>query len=415
MAVEPAAMHNRALHATLAAFVTEAAEQLSEDVAGGAEIPYELIEQGRASAPLYCYRPLSDRFIAERASMLSRLPSYPSAVRGMAGLPKLESYLQLRSALRDRHAGPEEALSAFLCALWAESTDFTFEESRFETAYAELEHAAYEGTSLTRVVTPIEGLVLESDRVELGGGVSLVRAAALSELPADLRGDAYRTLAVVESDSPDQQGPSLEYAGRRLKRLQTALRLWDGAEPAVGPVAWAKTGDAAWVLVALPGGMRRAVQDYKLSPEEEDPLRAFCALVARRSPRSGELAWALRRFELGCERGNVVEALTDWLMAARALLGNHGSRSDELVCERLAAICAVPEQHEAVSARLREAVALERRVISGVVRPDDHIEALVAELGDQLRAVLRDVLCGHLQPELRHVADSLGARQPISL
>ena len=41
-------MHNRALHDTLAAFVEEAAWQLAEEVSGGAEVPFELIEQGRA-------------------------------------------------------------------------------------------------------------------------------------------------------------------------------------------------------------------------------------------------------------------------------------------------------------------------------------------------------------------------------
>ena len=63
-------MHNRALHDTLASFVEEAAWQLAEEVAAGAEVPFELIEQGRASAPLYCYRPLTDRFIAEPLGML---------------------------------------------------------------------------------------------------------------------------------------------------------------------------------------------------------------------------------------------------------------------------------------------------------------------------------------------------------
>jgi len=63
-AQNPQRMHNRALHDTLAAFVEEAAWQLAEEVAAGAEVPFELIEQGRASAPLYCYRPLTDRFIA---------------------------------------------------------------------------------------------------------------------------------------------------------------------------------------------------------------------------------------------------------------------------------------------------------------------------------------------------------------
>jgi len=67
-------MHNRALYDSLAAFVEEAAWQLAEEVSGGAEVPFELIERGRTSAPLYCYRPLTGRFIAERSTELSKLP-----------------------------------------------------------------------------------------------------------------------------------------------------------------------------------------------------------------------------------------------------------------------------------------------------------------------------------------------------
>ena len=89
-------MHNRALHDTLAAFVEEAAWQLAEEVAAGAEIPFELIEQGRASAPLYCYKPLTDRFIADHLGMLERLPSYPAAAQGLAALPNLSAYLIAR-------------------------------------------------------------------------------------------------------------------------------------------------------------------------------------------------------------------------------------------------------------------------------------------------------------------------------
>src|SRR5205823_1038572 len=89
-------MHNRALHDTLAAFVEEAASQLAEEVSGGAEVPFELIESPPtgASAPLYCYRPLTARFIAEHIGVLGRLPSYPAAAQGLAGLPDLAAYLQ---------------------------------------------------------------------------------------------------------------------------------------------------------------------------------------------------------------------------------------------------------------------------------------------------------------------------------
>jgi hypothetical protein len=40
------------------------------------------------------------------------------------------------------------------------------------------------------------------------------------------------------------------------------------------------------------------------------------------------------------------------------------------------------------------------------------VEDLISEFGGCLRAVLRDVLCGHLDPELRRVADELLAEEP---
>jgi hypothetical protein len=56
---------------------------------------------------------------------------------------------------------------------------------------------------------------------------------------------------------------------------------------------------------------------------------------------------------------------------------------------------------------VREALQLERAVTSGRVRGEPEVELLIEELGGHLRAVLRDVLCGHLDPALRRVADEL--------
>ncbi len=408
-------MHNRALHDNLVAFVAEAAYQLTEEVAGGAEVSFELAEQGGLSAPLYCYRPMSDAYIAERSGLLARLPSFGAVAQGLAELPNLAGYLHVRGVAGDRRRQAESAPTAFLCAVWAESSDFVIDADRFETAYEELERVGYAGSSLSMVVAPVDGLVLESDQVALGGGLSLVRGGTQDALPAELRGDAYATLAVLELHAGAGEPPSLEAAGRRLRRLQTALRLWDATEPTVGPVAWARTDGGPWLLVPLAAGVRRADEDCLLGVEEEDALRAFCALVARRSPRGGELAWALKRFELGCERPLVLEALTDWLLSARALLGDGGG-DDGLVWERLAAICAPVEQRADQTSRLLEAAGLERRLIVGVVRSEPAVQALVLELGDLLRAVLRDVLCGHLDPELRRIADELiGEEAPASL
>ncbi len=291
--------------------------------------------------------------------------------------------------------------------MWAEVTDFVFDAERFEAAYAELEETAYSGHALSVVLTPVEGLVIESDEVALGDGLSLVRATTLERLPSGLPEDPHATVAVLALETKQGDGRALEDAGRRLRRLQTALRLWDDAEPALGPTAWARTDGSTWMTVPLASGMRRPQGDCLLGAEEEDPLRAFCGLVSRRTPRAGELAWALRRFELGCERGSAVEALTDWLLAARALFGDTDRPGYEHVAERLAAICAEAHERPALEQRVREAISLERAAIVGFVKPSQEVEALVSELGACLRAVLRDVLCGHLDPALRLLSDEL--------
>ena len=160
----------------------------------------------------------------------------------------------------------------------------------------------------------------------------------------------------------------------------------------------------------LATGLRRTTGDCLLTTEEEDPLRAFCGLVSRRTPRAGELAWALRRFELGCERGGAVEALTDWLLAARALFADGRPR---LRARRRAARGDLRRagRPRRGSAPRREAISLERAAMAGFVRPTPEVDALVSELGGCLRAMLRDVLCGHLDPALRRLADELLAEQ----
>jgi hypothetical protein len=403
-------MHNRALHDSLAAFVEEAAWQLAEEISGGAEVPFELIEQGRASAPLYCYRPLTGRFIADRSTELAKLPSYPASVQGLASLPDLPAYLQARGRRTpspDSRQRADAALQAFLTAVWAESTDFAFDRDRFAAAYTELEEAAYGNRSLSVVLAPVEGLVLESEEVALGDGLALVRAETLHDVPDELRHDEMGTVAVLALDSAVGDGRALEDAGRRLRRLQTALRLWDDAEPSLGPAAWARTNGGAWSAVPLATGVRRDAGDCLLAADEEDPLRAFCSLVTRRTPRAGELAWALRRFELGCERAFAVDALTDWLLAGRALLADPDAPGYDGMAERLAVICATPEDRPALERRLDEAIRLERAAITGHVRPEPAVEDLIADLGGNVRAVLRDVLCGHLDPQLRRVADEM--------
>ena len=125
-------------------------------------------------------------------------------------------------------------------------------------------------------------------------------------------------------------------------------------------------------------------------------------------PNGGEVAWALARFEMGCERLTPFEALTDYLLALRALLEPEGPNSGRLA-GRLAAICARPPDRAALAERVAHAISLERAVIAGLAPAEPGVDALVDEMSEHLRALLRDVICGHLDPELRRLADELMA------
>jgi hypothetical protein len=196
-------------------------------------------------------------------------------------------------------------------------------------------------------------------------------------------------------------------ARARFRQVLSALRLFERGGYALGPMGWARTEAGSWRSVTI-GVAGRPRQLTIVPAAQEDELRAFCRLVARRDPHP-ELAWALTRFEMGCERPSPLEGLTDYLLALRALLEPEGPASGRLA-QRLAVICARPEERSALAERTARAVALERSVIGGLTRGrEDPVEShpLVNELAENLRAILRDALCGHLDADLVSLADDL--------
>ena len=60
----------------------------------------------------------------------------------------------------------------------------------------------------------------------------------------------------------------------------------------------------------------------------------------------------------------------------------------------------------AATERVAHAISLERSLIAGISVGPDAFE-LAAEIENHLRALLRDVICGHLSAELVALADSL--------
>ena len=143
-----------------------------------------------------------------------------------------------------------------------------------------------------------------------------------------------------------------------------------------------------------------------VTDEQEDELRAFCNLVSRRTPEGNVLAWALRRYELGCERESAREALSDHLLALRALLEPEGPSSGMLP-GRIAALCAPPEERARLSEQMLQTLELEREIIAGAAVKPARAEKLALEVANHLRALLSDVICGHLDAELAALADQL--------
>lgn len=407
-------MRNAALHHQLEAFTVDASSRLSAELAGGAEMPFELDEERGAGRPsLYCYRPLTGLFIQRHAPALSVLPSWGAAESRLAVSDALEDYLREQGESRiprEPRGQARAVLVTFLSRVFAGRSDFGFEPAHFEAAYSDLEHALYEGHCTATVIAPVLGVALDAGTAELGlgDGLSLIRGDLMADAPADAvwgEGEEPNVLAVLSVDQERSARPPVSVARTRFRRILTALRLFERGGYAIGPVAWARTEAGSWRPVPI-GGSGRPRFLTLVQAGQEDELRAFCDLVGRRLPGGGELAWALARFEMGCERLAPSEALTDYLLALRALLEPEGPASGRLA-QRLAVICARPEDRAELAERTARAVALERAIITGIIPAGSRVDAAVDELSEHLRAILRDALCGHLDADLRGVADEL--------
>jgi hypothetical protein len=411
-------VRNVALHRLLEIFTVDSSSRLVAEMAAGAELPYELAEdrgRGGPGAPVfYSYRPLTDAFIDAHREQLSQLSSYEAAVRALSECEALDVYLVASGEVRmpaSRRGLAEAALMAFLRAVFVARTEFGFEPAHFETAYSQLERAVYDVNGSVTVIAPVHGVALDPGTTELslGDGVSLIRGDALADAPATAvwaDSGEPNVLALIAIDPRRIEQPPVALARSRFRRVLSALRLFERGGYSLGPVAWLRSDTGTWrtASIAIGGRPRRLT----LVPvAQEDELRAFCRLVSRPPRGSGELAWALARFEMGCERMGPLEALTDYLQALRALLEPEGPSSGRLP-QRLAAICAAPKDRAQLAERTADAISLERAVIGGIApRNNNHAFAIVEELSEHLRAVLRDALCGHLDADLCGLADDL--------
>jgi hypothetical protein len=409
-------MRSRQLQTALTEFLDAAGGYLRGELAAGAEVPFELgsraARRGPRATPLYCYRALTAPFIAEREPALRRLPAHAEAVKLLEGFDGLDRYLtsvRLDASRTKGRARARDALTAILDDVFDEQSDFELRPERLRAALDRLERAELASPGEVTLVATLHGVMIASAELSLTKGLKIAQRDALEGVPegAVSAGGAghEKHLIVVFGAEEDDARATLLKGGAVLQDLLRSLRLFGDGRVCLGALAWARVGAGPWTPMALgTGGRPRGM--LIVSAEQEDELRAFCSLISRRAPHRNELAWALHRFELGCEREDAYQALTDHLLALRVLLEPEGPPSG-LLAERLAALCATPEQHVAMTERIEQAQALERATIAGTAARDAAGQALARDIADHLRALLRDVICGHLAPDLVAVSDAL--------
>jgi hypothetical protein len=427
-------MPNPSRHEALHRFAVELGAQLRSALEAGAELPFEVLEEAgggplprRAPTPvLYRYRALTDSFIGARWADARRLESYRAALEAVTA--GAGAYLRHRGLLG---SDPDDALRDIAERLFDDVAGFELPEDRFERLCGEIEVKLRSEVVHAAVIAPLHGVRIASARVQLRPDLALVRRGALHSPPTALEGAARtpeRTAQAEEEAESVETSPldvfclherelhadaalPVDEARSLFRRLLTALRLSGAGGTAIGGLAWGRADDGAWHPVALGLSARSRPESWELRPADESELRELLELLAL--SRHGEtLAWALERFEMGCERELETEALSDYLLALRALLAEPEPAAGATVARRLAVLCAAEPERDEARARLELALEFERGLIHGSARDEATLglespRVLVREVERHLRALLRDVLCGYLDQDLRRTADDM--------
>jgi len=405
-------MRPSAFQDALEQFMQEAAGLLHAEVSAGAEVPFEIEprakRRGSRGAALYCYRALTGEFIEARQAALARLPAHARAARALEEFAGLDRYLEsagIEPGRADPPARARRALSALLEDAFGEQTDFELRPERVHAAIERLTHSSLADASEFTLVAALLGVQLSSQELPLASGLTIAQPDGLAGLPEAVTVGEEPRLVVLLSGEEEQPREAIARSVEALGELLRALRLFGDGRVSLGPLAFSRVGGGAWSPLALSaGGRPHGV--LLVTPDQEDELRAFCNLVSRRAPQGNEIAWALERFELGCARGSAYGALTDYVLALRALLEPEGPSSG-LLAGRLAALCATPSARARLTERTTQALELERTIVAGSAVEHTGGCALVEEIAGNLRALLRDVICGHLAPDLASLADEI--------
>jgi hypothetical protein len=397
------------LNEALRRLAAEAATRFTTLVAGGDQIPFDVAESaGPDEAFFHSYVPLTTRYVREREAELRTLPAFEPAREAAELAGVAAPYLEERGESVPAQSGERAAsmLTVFVASLWEGCTEFSLDRDRLEAALSVLDAEAGDVDEADVVVVPIVGLRMSPARLPLTHGVQLVRAdtfeAPIEAMRSEGMGRAAwepQFLAIAEQG---EGADSAAAALRQLGDLISVMRLFKAGGIGLGPHAFAPTGEGRWRRIATGAPAPRA-DGYKLTEEETVQLVELAETLQARPDPAGSLAWAVRRFELGCERPSAVEGLSDHLLALRAVLDGQGPVGASLPMRAAALIADGSTGRLGARERVEAAMELERAQMSGA--PADGAGELAAWVEGCVRRILRDAALGELGGDLNEAAD----------
>ena len=407
-------MRDPVLAESLNRLAAEAATRFSSLVATGDEIPFDVAEDDGDDSVFYRYVPLTARFVREREAELRSLPAHGPAREAVAAAGVAAPYLEARGqeVPEDPSERAAAMLTAFVAGLWDGCGEFSLDRPRLERALAQLDCETRDLTDADVLIAPLVGLKMGLPRVQLPSGVQIVRADSVDVPIEAMRSEGMNRAAwepqfLAIAEQSGEPGSSVAAMGQ-LRDLISVMRLFKEGGIALGPHVFAPTGEGHWRRLATgvpatrPGG-------YELSDEEATELRALARDLAEQPDPRGALAWAIARFEMGCERPTALEGLSDHLLALRALLEGDGPVGADLP-RRAAALFADSADREDAADRVTRAFELERTLMAGERMERSGVDTgtalgLAVWIEGGLRTVLRRAALGELGGELGVAAD----------
>ncbi len=398
------------LNEALKRLATEAATRFSTLVASGDQIPFDVAEQaGPDDAFFHSYVPLTGRYVRERESEMRSLPGYEPAREAVDLAGVAAPYLEQRGEAVPAEPGERAArmLTSFVASLWDGSADFALDRERLDGALSVLDAQVGDVDEADLLVAPIAGLRMSTARLSLPHGIQLVRADTFDAPVEAMRSEGMgraawepQFLAIAE------QGEDAESAAEALAQLHelvSVLRLFKPGGVGLGPHAFAPTGEGHWRRIAT-GATAPRDGGYRLTEEEAEQLAELASTLEARPDPAGPLAWAVRRFELGCERETALDGLSDHLLALRAVLDGQGPVGASLPMRAAALIADGSVDRLAARERLEAAMELERSLMAGA-RAGAPARELATWVEETVRRILREAALGELGGDLNEAAD----------